>query len=157
MRSGLRGAMGPFVLIAVAAVLSGCATAANPLAGMSREERQEAARNVSVVPSPISTLEFKELGDSRRYAIMRQLIKQTWNEECQPTSAVVQGYAPNGSSLWRVRCAGSTLRYDYSVSIPETRPIGARVLKCYQAGPRTTTCAIVPDPRIAAQQPQEAR
>jgi hypothetical protein len=156
-RPRARSTIGAFVLLAIAAALSGCATAANPLAGMSREERREAARSVSVIPSPVSTLEFKELGDSRRYAIMRQLIKQTWEEDCQPTSATVHGYSPNGSSMWRVRCAGSTLRYDYDVSIPESRPTGARVLKCYQSGPRTTTCTIVPDPRQAAQAAPEVR
>jgi hypothetical protein len=150
--SSSRNVTSAFLLAAFAALLNACATAQSPLAGMSREERQEAGRQVTVRPSPFSTLEFKELGDSRRHEAMRRLINQTWQADCQPSSVVAATYLPNGSSTWRVRCAGGTLSYDYLVSIPETRPIGARVLKCYQERPRTVTCTIVGDPRIAAQE-----
>jgi hypothetical protein len=88
---------------------------------------------------------------------MKRLINQTWKTDCQPSSVVASRYLPNGSSTWQVRCAGSDLRYDYLVSIPETRPVGARVLQCYQERARVTTCTIVGDPRQAAQAAQGAR
>jgi hypothetical protein len=72
-------------LFASLLLVSGCVTTvASPTAGMSRAEKVEAGRRVSVIPAPVSTLEFKELGDSRRYSVTRTLISETWRDDCKP-------------------------------------------------------------------------
>lgn len=130
--------------LAIVTTLCGCVSSSpNPMAGMTAEQRAEAGRRVTVTPSPIATLEFKELGESKRFDVMKRLVSQTWGEACTPTDARVRSYSPKGASLWELRCSGSVLSYDYLVSLPERRPEGARVLKCARSGPRALLCATV--------------
>lgn len=128
------------LVVALAIGAAGCLPRANPYAGLPTDVVDRAARKASVTPSPISTLEFKELGDTRRFATMQQLVARTWGETCQVVSAVPRTYSPRGDSIWNVKCAGGPLPFDYSISLPERRAGGARVLQCFAGRPGQTIC-----------------
>jgi len=133
-------------LIGVAGIVAGCVSrATNPLAGMSSEEAKAATARAEA-PAGLSTVQFKELGDSKRFATLSGLIDKTWGEACKPTSVAPAGYAPSGASEWRVHCQGSTITYDYVVALPERPDGNARVLPCYKPNPQQISCSIVGRP-----------
>lgn len=135
-------------MIGVVSLVAGGVTAApppNPQAGMSVEE-QKAVTEKAETPAGLSTVQFKELGDTRRFAAISGLIRKTWGEECRPTSAVPAGYAPSGASSWRVYCQDSVIAYDDIVALPERADGKARVLQCYKSNPRQITCSIAGRP-----------
>jgi hypothetical protein len=103
---------------------------AKPVAGV----REEA-------PSGLSTVGFKELGDTKRFAVLSALIRKTRGEACKPTNAVPGGYDPNGASAWRVRCEGSVIDFDYLVMLPERVGGKARVLACFGPDHRQIGCS----------------
>ena len=95
----------------------------------------------------ISTAEFKELGDTKRAAVVQRLIERTWGETCRDGRVIAAGYSQSGNSNWRVGCGkGSQLPYDYLVSLPERSSGDARILQCYRPNPRQVTCSVIGKP-----------
>jgi hypothetical protein len=144
LRAGILGSIG------VASLLGGCASQRlvlppSPTAGLSVEEAKAMTARAET-PAGLSTVQFKELGDTKRFATMSALIRKTWGEECKPTSAMPAGYQPSGASSWRVHCQGSVIAYDYLVGLPERADGNARVLPCYKPNPRQITCSIAGRP-----------
>ena len=86
---------------------------------------------------------FKELGDSKRYTLVSHLIRETWDDVCDPASLQPNGYSPNGASQWVVHCKGTVQTRDYIVTLPELAKDNARVLKCHQVSARLNSCSIV--------------
>jgi len=99
----------------------------------------------------LSTVDFKELGETARHKTLAAFIKKAWNESCEIASHTVLTYSPNGSSLWRVKCRNSSLQYDYVVSIPERANNPARVLQCYSTGIRGIECNALGRPTSAGE------
>ena len=114
----------------------------NDLAGYAPEQLKVAAQR-SETPAHISTVAFKELGDSKRYAIVSRLVRETWTDACDPAFLQPNGYSPNGSSQWVVHCKGTVQARDYLVTFPELAKDNARVLKCHQVSARLNNCSIV--------------
>ncbi|MGV2978891.1 hypothetical protein ACERNI_01615 [Camelimonas sp. ID_303_24] len=128
---------------AIGLLAAGCAShPGSEIRKMPRERILEAAQAVTVAPSPVSTIEFKELGETARFKILGQLIQKTWRSECQVAASRLDGYSPNGSSSWNVRCQGGVQLVDYVVALPERRVTGARVMKCDAIGPRRIRCSV---------------
>lgn len=118
-------------LLLIALGLAGCASRApNQL---TPGELAVAAKKAET-PAGVSTVEFKELGDTKRANLMEKFIRATWDEACKPEKVANSGYLPNGSSKWNISCLGSSLAYDYLVTLPEHAANNARVLKCFSFG-----------------------
>ena len=131
--------------------MGGCA-AQSQLAYMTPEEIR-AASNRSDTPAHISTVQFKELGDTKRGEVVQRVIRDIWGENCKPFNIMPEGYFPNGASRWSVRCTGSVLAKDYAVFLPERADGNAHVLKCFKATATRVTCDIVGHP--AGQAPDQ--
>lgn len=114
----------------------------NDLAGYAPEQIKIATRR-SETTAHMSTIAFKELGDSKRFALVSHLIGDTWGDACDPASLQANGYSPNGSSQWVVHCKGTVQARDYVVAIPELAKDNARVLKCHQVSARLNSCSII--------------
>jgi hypothetical protein len=108
------------------------------------EELAVAAKNAET-PAGVSTIEFKELGNAKRANLMEKFIRSTWDEACKPEKVANSGYLPNGGSKWNISCLGSSLAYDYLVTLPERATNNARVLKCFRFG-HTLVCDLVGRP-----------
>jgi hypothetical protein len=130
-----------WLALTITIVLSGCVS--SPVPSLSPEQKVQAENKISVRSSNISTVEFKELGDSKRYSLMSSYIRQTWNDTCKVVKTQIDGCSPNGSSTWKVNCDNTGLAFDYIVTIPEQKSSPVRVLKCYSAGHNRTQCSIV--------------
>ncbi len=117
----------------------------------------KAAAARSDTPAGVSTVEFKELGDTKRYAVIARLVGKTWDDACRPTSVQIRGYSPNGSSQWDVHCKGSLITRDYLVALPERARDDARVLKCRMVDPRVNTCSIIGSSETAGVRTADAR
>lgn len=127
--------------ICVAALVAGCVSKpVNPIASLSSDEKA-ALKAKTEVPAGFSTVQFKDFGDTKRYAALSGLIRRTWGEECKPISATGGLYNGNGSSVWRVRCDGGNTFEDYSVALPERADGNAVVLQCYEQGARSYVCS----------------
>jgi hypothetical protein len=130
-----------YAVFVVGAVLGGCAPK-NQFAGMAPEEIRVASDKIET-PAQVSTVQFKELGDTKRGAVMQRIIHDVWGESCQPFAIVPNGYSPNGASQWSVRCVGTVLAKDYEVALPERAEGKARALRCFKSGATQLTCNIV--------------
>ena len=112
-------------------------------------DQLKAAEDRTLARVKISTVDFKNFGDSKRSRVARSLIRQTWGESCRPTVVRQMGYIPIGTSVtsrWFVGCEGETLMPAYQLEFPEVESHGTKVLKCYSSGPRQTICSIVGHP-----------
>jgi hypothetical protein len=140
--------------VAIAALLSlglsACVSsqASMQLRQMSPNARNEASKRVETGPAGISTVQFKELGESARHTRLAGWIRKVWGETCDVVASAPAGYSPNGSSQWLVKCRNTSNVYDYSVAIPERASNPARVLPCQSQG-RVTECSIVGRPNSA--------
>jgi hypothetical protein len=105
-----------------------------------------AASNKSETPAHISTVQFKELGDTKRGEIIQRIIRDVWGESCKPFTILPEGYFPNGTSRWAVRCADSVLVKAYEIDLPERADSNARALKCFKSTARLITCDIIGHP-----------
>jgi hypothetical protein len=127
--------------ICVAGLVAGCVSKpVNPIASLSSEEKA-ALKAKTEAPAGFSTVQFKDFGETKRYAALSSLIRKTWGEECKPISALSGLYNGNGSSVWRVRCDGGNAFEDYSVALPERADGNAVVLQCYEQSPRNYVCS----------------
>ena len=135
-----------------AAAVGGCVqqqpVLTNDLVGYAPQQLKVAAQRAEA-PAGVSTVEFKELGDTKRGLVIERLVRQTWDESCKPTWLLLRGYLGNGSSQWDVRCKGTMLVKDYVVTLPERAHDTARVLKCYAETSRVLSCNVV-GPRTMA-------
>ncbi|MGX5733456.1 hypothetical protein [Bosea thiooxidans] len=124
--------------------LSACvqSQASMQLRQMSPSERVEAGKKAEVNPAGISTIQFKELGETARHRKLAGWIREVWAESCDVTASIPAGYSPAGSSHWRVKCRNTPNLYDYFVAIPERASSPARVMQCQTRG-RVTECSIV--------------
>ena len=140
-------------VIGLALALSGCVSdrprLANDLVGFGPQQIKIATDRAET-PAHLSTVDFKELGDSKRFALISRLIRTTWDDVCDPANLQADGYSPGGWSQWVVHCKGSVIARDYIVAIPEHAKDNARVLKCHQAGPRNSTCSVIGPTETAA-------
>ncbi len=121
----------------------------SPIQQLTPEQKIEAENRVSVRSSNISTVEFKELGDSKRFELVSKYVEKTWTDKCKVVKLVNDGYSRNGDSQWKTNCENTGLNFDYIVTIPEKKTSPVRVLKCFSLGPNRTECSIIPK-----QQPQ---
>jgi hypothetical protein len=118
----------------------------NDLVNVAPDQIKEATLKAET-PAGISTAEFKELGDTKRAAVMQRLVERTWGDACKNGRIIAAGYSQSGNSNWRVGCGkGSQLPYDYIVSLPERSSGDARVLQCYRPNPRQVTCSVIGKP-----------
>lgn len=133
------------VVAGVALATSGCSYSPTraALAQMSQPEQAEAIQRSKVRPAGISTVQFKEMGDSARARAAAGLIRRVWQESCDVSMVLPGGYLITGESRWRVRCAGSTNVADYSINLPETASGTAQVLQCQTIGTRSTECSFL--------------
>jgi hypothetical protein len=118
---------------------------------LSPQERADQGKRVEVSPANLSTVQFKELGETARHRTLAGFIKKVWREDCDVASHTAFGYSPSGSSQWRVKCRNTPGRYDYVVAIPERASSPARVLQCYSQGARVTECSILGRPTSAGE------
>jgi hypothetical protein len=118
---------------------------------MSPEARAEAGKRADVSPAGISTIQFKESGESARHRVLAGFINRAWSEQCDVVSANLSGYSPAGSSQWRVKCRNTPRLYDYSIAIPEKASSPARVLPCHAPRPRVIECSILGRPTSAGE------
>jgi hypothetical protein len=116
-------------------------------------EEIRAASNKIETPAHISTVQFKELGDTKRGEVMQRIVRDVWGESCKPFTIIPEGYFPNGTSRWGVRCIGSILVKDYAVDLPERADGNARALKCFKSSVARVTCDIIGHP--AGQAPDQ--
>lgn len=133
--------LAPVLATLLVTSLVGCATE-NQFAGMEPDQIR-AANNRIETTAQISTVAFKELGDTKRGEVLQRIIRTTWGESCKPVSIIPNGYSPNGASQWSVRCSGGILFKDYVVALPERADGLARVLKCFKTGPNQVTCNVM--------------
>jgi hypothetical protein len=126
-----------------AALLGGCA--GSQVAYMTPDEIRTASNKIET-PARISTVQFKELGDTKRGEVIQRIIRDIWGESCKPFTIIPEGYFPNGTSRWSVRCAGSVLIKDYAVDLPERADGNARALKCFKSSIARVTCDIIGHP-----------
>ena len=144
-RVALAGAL-PFALSACVQ-----SEASMQLRQMSPSERIEAGKRADVSPAGISTVQFKESGESARHRVLAGFIKRAWGEQCDVVGASLAGYSPAGASHWRVKCRNTPRPYDYSVAIPEKASSPARVMPCHSPRARVVECSILGRPTSAGE------
>lgn len=135
-----------FILVALLALtLGACAGSemTQRYLNLSPQERMAATTKSSVNPAGVSTVQYKEMGESARHRTHARLIRAAWGEACDVVSANPAGYSRIGSSLWRVKCRGTATPYDYFVTLPESASKPAQVLPCQSSGPRGVECSVV--------------
>ncbi len=115
------------------------------------DERATLNKKVEVAPAGLSTVQYKELGETARHRTLAGFIRKVWDESCDVANVGAAGYSPAGSSQWRVKCRNSPNRYDYLVAIPERASSPARVLQCHSPRANATECSILGRPTSAGE------
>ncbi|WP_133769635.1 hypothetical protein [Enterovirga rhinocerotis] len=136
------------VLLSVGFAVTGCVQQdhAGRWARMAPAERQAALDRVTVSPAGISTVQFKEMGDTARARVLNGLIRKAWRDTCNVAIIIPAGYYADGHSRWRARCGSVSAAFGYTIALPEKPGGNARLWQCNRRGGNSITCSVFDAP-----------